>query len=70
MQKITSNASAFNAKHKYFLPVDSRHSLYKINVVPIVKINSVPITILKEEKFRKFSIKHLSILIFSFYLYY
>ena len=67
MQKITSNASAFNAKHKYFLPEDSLHSFQRINVVPIVKINSVPITILKNEKFRKFPIKDFSIL--SYFLF-
>jgi len=68
MQKITSNVSALIAKHKYFLPEDSRHSFHRIKVVPIVKINSVPITILKNEKFRKFSIKHISILSTFFYL--
>lgn len=44
MQKIRKNASAFKAKHMFGLPEYSRHSFHSTNDVPIVKINSVPIT--------------------------
>lgn len=45
MQKIRNNASAFKAKQIFgFLPEYSRHSFHRTKDVPIVKINSVPIT--------------------------
>lgn len=51
MQKIRKNASAFKAKHMFGLPEYSRHSFHSTIDVPIVKINSVPITNgMKEEK--------------------
>lgn len=50
MQKIRKNASAFKAKHMFGLPEYSRHSFHSTNDVPIVKINSVPITNGMEEE--------------------
>lgn len=44
MQKIRNNASAFKAKQMFGLPEYSRHSFHRTKDVPIVKINSVPIT--------------------------
>lgn len=44
MQKIKKNASAFKANTMFGLPEYSRHSFHSIIDVPIVKINSVPIT--------------------------
>jgi hypothetical protein len=53
MQKIKKNASALIAIQQFGLPEYSRHSFQSMSVVPMVKINSVPITIIKKWRLKK-----------------